>query len=122
MAIISFLLANPLHARSPLVQRARANLIVYHFSPSYNRQGRLRGHFHLSCTFNDRWLFRGRLCLLLLLSGSTERGAERLCPDTQSTRLLDDRLVYRQCWAVDLNDVLQEELLVQKGNMKRKEG
>ncbi len=94
-------------ARSPLLQRARPSLLYTSLPPAYNRTRHLlRGHFHLSCTGNDRWLFLGGLCLLLLLSSPTERGTERLRPDTQSTGLLDDRLVYRQRRAVNLNDIL----------------
>jgi len=54
-------------------------------------------------------LLLGRLCLLLLLllPSPTERGTERLRSDAQPTRLFDDRLVYWQCRAVNLDDILQ---------------
>jgi hypothetical protein len=104
-----------------LATKGRAKPIVYHFFPPIIEQDRLLGHFHLSCTFNNRRLLLGRLGLLLLLSGPTECGAERLRPDAQPTRLLDDRLVYRQCRAVDLDDILQNDGQSKKG-LHEKEG
>ena len=64
-------------------------------------------YFSSSGTLNDSRLF---LCgWSLLLSRPTERCTKRLRSDTQSTGLFDDRLVYRQCRAVDLDDVLRED-------------
>jgi hypothetical protein len=109
-----FWLADSLHARSPLLQRAWPTL-------SYTTYNRTR-HVHLSCTLNDHGLLLGRLCPLLLLSSPTERGTERLRPDAQPTGLLDDRLVYRQSRAVYLNDILHKNCQSGKGRYERERG
>lgn len=114
-----FWLADSLHARSPLLQRARPTLLYTTLPPTYN----ITRHVHLSCTLNDHGLLLGRLCpLLLLLSSPTERGTERLRPDAQPTGLLDDRLVYRQSRAVYLYDILHKICQSGKGRYERESG
>ena len=74
-------------------------------------QHRLQGAFLvLSGTLDNCWLLLYRLHLLVLCC-LTECGAESLGSDAQPTCLLNDRLVYWQCWVVNLNDILQTGLL-----------
>jgi len=101
-------LANPrpVHETSlPATERAWTTL-SYTFRPQQQNKANYKD-FDSSCTLhNDRRLLLSRLCLLL--PSPAEGGTERLRSDAQPTRLFDDRLVYWQCGAVNLDDILQE--------------
>lgn len=89
----------------PATERVRTTL-SYTFRPLQQNKANYKD-FDSSCTLHhDRWLLLSRLCLLL--PSPAEGGTERLRSDTQPTRLFDDRLVYWECGAVNLDDILQE--------------